>query len=490
MMIYRSAGLLSLATALCAMPEAASAQQAQNVPAEDESTSDLKEEVARLRAEVEAMRAEMKSMRAATAAAPAGSGTSAVAANGGAAPAADPQAAPVPAATPAPAPALAANTAKKADPVQIAWKGAPEFKGEGGWSFKPRGRFQIDGGYLRAPATRFTGQVDGRGFTSRVRRVYFGAQGTMPGGFTYRAEVDLSGNAVSWTDLYLSYDKGPFTFTVGQHHPFTSMEQIQSDLFLSFNERASFIGAFNLERRVGVSATYNGKSLLASAGIFTDDMGSLTNDGDKSVSFDGRVIWMPKVGDTQFHLGGSAHYRKLGDFAATLGTRYRQRPYIATTDIRYIDTGVLTVFDETHLGLEFAMNRGRMHVAGESAWLKVNRPGDADPTFFGGYAEIGFFLTNDSRSYKNSVFDRTTPRRPVSSGGIGALELNLRYDRLDLTDANIGGGTQDGFGAGFVWNPTAYVRFMLNYMHLIYDIPSAQPKFTADSVGMRAEVDF
>jgi len=122
--------------------------------------------------------------------------------------------------------------------------------------------------------------------------------------------------------------------------------------------------------------------------------------------------------------------------------------------------------------------------------LRVNRLGAADPTFFGGYAEIGMFLTDDTRTYKNGAFDRTTPRNPVSDGGFGALELNLRYDRLDLTDANIDGGTQDGFGAGLAWNPTAYVRFMLNYMHLIYEIPSTQPSFSADSIGMRAQIDF
>src|SRR5690606_10946852 len=103
------------------------------------------------------------------------------------------------------------------------------------------------------------------------------------------------------------------------------------------------------------------------------------------------------------------------------------------------------VSKETHYGLEFAANRGRLHLASEAAWLKLKRPGNADPTFFGGYAEVGLFLTDDSRSYKNGNFDRTTPRNPVGDGGLGALELNLRYDRLDLTDGTIDGGTQDGF---------------------------------------------
>ena len=53
--------------------------------------------------------------------------------------------------------ALAASTAAseasaKADKAPaVAFKGAPEIKGEGGWSFKPRGRLQYDAGIVNAP---------------------------------------------------------------------------------------------------------------------------------------------------------------------------------------------------------------------------------------------------------------------------------------------------------------------------------------------------
>lgn len=454
-MFEKYPALLATAAALLPAPALAEAR------ADAGEAAALREEVARLRAEVEAMRGELRDLRAE---APPSPSTS------------------VPVAATAPTP-------ENPDAVRTGWKGAPEFKNASGWSFKPRGRLQVDGGYLAAPASSAGKEADGRGFTSRVRRVYLGVQGTIPGGFSYRAEADFAGNAVNWTDLYLAYERGPLTLTVGQHHPFTSLEQIQSDLFGSFNERASFIGAFNLERRVGVSAGYKVGDVTVNAGVFTDDIGSLGNDGNKAVSVDGRIVWAPKFGPTQLHLAGSAHHRKLGSSLTQLGTRYRQRPYIGTTDIRFVDTGLLTVARETHYGAEFALNRARVHLAGEAAWLRAARPGAADPTFFGGYAEAGLLLTDDTRGYKNGTFDRIVPTRPLGEGGFGALELNLRYDRLDLTDAGVTGGTQDGFGAGLVWVPVSYVRFLLNYMRLNYDIPGA-PGFHADSVGMRAQVDF
>ncbi|MPT47024.1 MAG: porin [Sphingobium sp.] len=463
-------------TALWLAPAHANAQAATDSATTDADAVALKDEVARLRAELDMLKAEMRAMRGPQTAAPAPANTLG-----------DTALAAAPPTSPTPAPAAKAAP----DPVQISWKGAPEFKGSNGWSFKPRGRFQIDAGYLSAPSNRASGQADGRGFTTRVRRAYIGMQGTMPGNLSYRAEVDLAGSSPTWTDLYLAYDRGPINITVGQHHPFTSLEQIQSDLFLSFNERASFIGAFNLERRVGISAGYNKGDIMINAGVFTDDIKALTNDGNKTVSYDGRVVWMPKLGDTQLHIAGSAHYRDLGTFQAMLGTQYRQRPYIGTTDIRYVDTGLLTVNSETHFGAELAVNHKRFHFVSEGAWLKADRPGTAtDPSFFGGYAEFGIFLTNDSRGYKNGTFERTVPTNPLDKGGLGALEFNIRYDRLDLTSGTVGGGVQDAFGASFVWTPTAYVHFSAGYMHLIYNIPSAQPKFTADSLGLRAQVDF
>ena len=435
----------------------------------------LTQEVAQLRAEVEALRAELQAMRASQVATP-----TTPALTSGTAPVAVASASPP--VSPAPRPA--------AEPVQIAFRGAPEFRSESGWSFKPRGRMQIDGGYLAAPGSRVSGQSDGRGFTSRVRRAYIGAQGTIPGGFSYRAEVDLGGNSVSWTDLYVAYDRGPFNLTIGQHNNFQSMEQLQSDLFLTFNERASFTSAFNFERRLGVSAGWRQGIVMANAGVFTDDISALGNDGNKSISVDGRVVLMPRVGDVQLHVAGSAHYRNLGRFQGSLGQQYRARPYIGTTDIRYVDTGVLTVDSETIFGAELAANWRRFHATGEASWLTVKRPVSADPLFFGGYIEAGMFLTDDTRNYRNGLFDRVTPRHPLGSGGIGAVELNVRYDRLDLTDAGIGGGTQDGYGVALTWIPTPYLRFLLNYMRLTYDIPSQQPTFNADVIGLRAQADF
>src|SRR3546814_16923262 len=105
------------------------------------------------------------------------------------------------------------------------------------------------------------------------------------------------------------------------------------------------------------------------------------------------------------------------------------------------------------------------------------------------------FLTNDHREYKGGVFKGVKVRNPVGEGGWGAWQVNVRYDRLELNDAGILGGTQAGYMASLIWNPVDYVRFLLTYGHLVYDnadIPEAGGalSYCADLVGARAQISF
>ena len=368
---------------------------------------------------------------------------------------------------------------------------APEIS-SGGWSFKPRGRMQFDVGYLGVPS----GIADkSTGFASEVRRTYLGFDGKMPGGFGYRAEIDVAQSAVEITDLYLTYNPSKeLTFTVGQHKPFWGLEELTSDLFTSFTERSAINNAFGNERRLGASAAYAKGAFLVQGGVFTDQVADLNNDEDNSLSYDARVVFMPKLLGGQLHLGGSVHVHELNDSAASV--RYRVRPFVHTTDLRFIDTGSIPATSEIGYGLEAAWIGGRFHAAGETRWQTVDRIAGPNPTFFGGYGEVGYFLTKgDARGYKGGTFDRTKPAHPVGEGSVGAIELNLRYDYLDLNDAGIVGGKQNGYQAAIVWSPTQYTRFIANYGRLEYTqaaIPAAggDTSYGVDTFAMRAQMDF
>lgn len=381
--------------------------------------------------------------------------------------------------------AVAAEAAKPG--AAIAWKGAPELSGEGGWSFKPRGRLQYDAGFVNAPDS--TGRSDG--FGNEVRRARLGVQGGIPGGFGYKFEVDFADGGAEFADAFLSYEDGDLTAIVGQHNNFQGLEELTSSLNTSFIERAAFTDAFGFERRVGASAQYGSKAFLVQGGLFTDNVDDLSN---KNWGADGRLVFMPKMGETQLHLGGSLHYADLEPGSTV---RYRQRPLVHFTSERFIDTRNLGAAKEMGYGLEAAAIRGPFHAAAEAYWQNLSRPGAlSDPTFFGGYAEAGLFLTRgDSRGYKGGTFDRVKPKNGVDKGGFGAVQINVRYDWLDLTDAGIIGGSQDGYYLSLIWTPTAYTRFMANYGRIEYDnavhpLANGSRSYGVDAFGVRAQVDF
>ena len=357
-----------------------------------------------------------------------------------------------------------------------------------GWSFKPRGRLMFDAGTVSVPGAVAADD----GFGSELRRARIGASGDLPGGFGYKFEIDFAGDEVAISDAVLTYADGPLEVAVGQHNNFQSLDELTSSLHTSFIERSAFTDAFGFERRIGASISYSSGLILAQAGLFTDNS---ADTGTDNRGVDGRVVVMPKIGPVQMHLAGSVHYNDLGHEASSV--RYRQRPFVHFTSTRFVDTRNLAADNEFGIGIEAAAIAGPFHTAAEGFWQKVDTPLEvANPTFFGGYVEAGYFLTaGDTRGYKDGKFDRVKPVDPVGEGGFGSLQFNLRYDYLDLNDAGIVGGIQNAYEASLIWKPTDYTLFSVNFGRMDYQdaaIPmeDGDRDYGVDALGVRAQVDF
>jgi phosphate-selective porin OprO/OprP len=138
---------------------------------------------------------------------------------------------------------------KQMTAAQPTWKGAPQWTdADSGFTFKPKGVLQFDAGYVSLPGSSDNtgGTVGGvntnnLGFNSRARRLIFGAEGAIPGGFGYKMEFELSQQTVNYEDLIITYQKpgSPILFTVGHHYPLSSLELLTSNRFTSFMERAA-----------------------------------------------------------------------------------------------------------------------------------------------------------------------------------------------------------------------------------------------------------
>ncbi|PZQ58078.1 MAG: hypothetical protein DI570_18600 [Phenylobacterium zucineum] len=403
---------------------------------------------------------------------------------------------PPPVAT-APPPAPVAPTVTAKSPTSIDWRGSPQLRSEGR-SFKAKGRIQADLGVVSRP----DGLTDrGLGTATEFRRLRLGGEGSLGDGVGYKLEFELSDNGVDTVDTFVTYEHGRFLLMAGNQNPFQSLDELTGDTSGSLMERAAFTDAFNFERRLGLSLQYRGPVLIQ-GGVFADDISSLSNDADgpeggdenNSYSLDGRLVWAPKLDETQLHAGVSGHMRKLKRVGET-PVRYRQRPYLHTSNTRLIGTPALQVNRETSFGVEAAAIRGPWHAVAEAHWLEARRPSVPDAGFWGAYAEVGYFLTEgDSRSYKDGIFGRTEPARPLGDGGIGAVQVNLRYDYLDLNDETIRGGTQDAWLAAVIWTPIDYLRLNLNYGYLRYEgaatAANGRRDYGVHVGGARFELDF
>lgn len=360
------------------------------------------------------------------------------------------------------------------------------------WQIKPRWRFQYDVADLDGP----TG-LAGLGKVEDIRRAQIGFQLEMPGGFSARVEGEFSADPIEFVDAYVAWDGklngGGINVTAGQHKNFTPLDDMTSDLNTSFLERTSFVTAFGYGRRTGVSVGFGKGDFAINGGIFTEPL-IMLNDVEKgSISGDLRGYWSPTAGKAKLHFGAAYHYRDMKDFELT-ATRYRLRPQIRVTDTRYIGTPALQVSSEQRYGLEAAGVLGRFHGAAEVHWLKAGRTGLSDPTYFGGYAEAGVFLTKDSRPLRGGQFGAIKPKKPFGSGGFGAVQFNVRYDYLDLNDAGVIGGKQDGYLASLIWTPIENLRLLLQYSKLEYDdaaiAVAGDRSYTVDVLGVRGQISF
>ncbi len=359
---------------------------------------------------------------------------------------------------------------------------------ESDWQIKPRWRLQYDIANIDGPVG-----LPGEGAFSAIRRARLGIDIIMPGGFSARVDGEVQDDPIQLLDVFLQWKKDNIIVIAGQQKAVTPLDLQTSNLATSFMERPAFYNAFNYGRGTGILAGFERDDFGFYGGVFTESL-SLLNDADRnSLSADFRTYWSPKVGRVRLHLGGSYHLRDLNDFG-DLTTRYRQRPFVRITDARYIGTPALNVDKEQRYGLESAAVLGRFHGAAEVHWLTASRAGLADPKFFGGYAEAGFFLTDDSRPLKGGIFGTIKPKKPLGNGGIGAVQVNMRYDYLDLNSKSVTGGKQDGYLASLIWTPTDFLRLMVNYARLDYRnaaiVVAGNRDYSVDVIAARIQLSY
>ena len=377
----------------------------------------------------------------------------------------------------------------------------------GAFTFKPRGVIEADG----AAFFERRGGYDYNNGTG-LRRARIGLEGTAFKWFNYRLEVDFAGNAVNVTDAYLQYTKIPKTvLTLGQHKAPFGLESNNSDNYNMFLERGMFTNAFGnagAERRIGLSAAYAPRETINLAiGLFGDNesisrsTGSpVTDTPDESWGINGRATWEPLFQPNRIvHLGLSGFYRtalKSGDVEDAV--RLSDRPNIRIDNGNIADSGVIPFVKSLHYaGAEAAAVFGPLTVAGEAGRLWLARTsGLPNEHFTGFYGYAAYFLTGETRPFKGGNFDRVRPYKEVGKDGLGAFEVALRYDRLDLSNTPVilrAGNEASSVTLGLNWYLNPFAKLMFNYVRFRGDNTPLDPignDTGGDVLATRLHLDF
>ena len=315
-------------------------------------------------------------------------------------------------------------------------------------------------------------------------------------------------NTVQPTNVFMTFKALPIigNLRVGQSPDWFGMEHVESVRFTDFMERSTVMDAYwgpnNNGYMPGISAfnTTESKNANWQLGVYKNnayDSGYSYDLGDHAWVYDGRTTWTPfydepSNGRYLVHLGFGAQYRTFntnqspatGFDNIRLRSRGDLRNVSSVLTPAYADTGNFFTQSQTLLDPEFALQWGSFMIQAEWVTSFFNgaytaQPGTAGSKSLGkntytqgGYVEALYFLTGESRVYnrQSGVFVRTLPLENAfwSRGGcgLGAWQIGLRYDWLDLNSsggaANLNGGNEQDVTLGLNWflNPNA--RFVIN----------------------------
>lgn len=377
---------------------------------------------------------------------------------------------------------VAEKKAKSNPTLEVGKKGLQVKTPDGDFSLKLGGRLHVDYSNHTGDESLKGGKeaVDG----TEVRRGRIALSGTMYHDFDYLIETDFGGDKVALKDALVVYHgfDAPMELTIGNQKQPMSMEVEESSNDIMFTER-SLVSALTLpffDRAIGLNLKGFGDNWHVNAGLYGDNITNNASNADEGHGAGIRGSWAPiNEKDKMLQFSGSFGYRKVSEDNLANG-KTPEFSYKTTnlSGLKLVDAKL----DGTKYGLMDNVKMGMLEVAGmygpfsfqsEFAKSTVSRKGDSDVNFNAMYAQIGYTLTGESRTYRGSdgEFKRLVPKNnfDLKKGGWGAWELAARYDQVDLEDKNVTGGEQKRITLGLNWYLNEDLRVMADYSRA-YDL--------------------
>lgn len=347
----------------------------------------------------------------------------------------------------------------------IRWSGVPEFvSADGRFRFKPRGRLYLDGAWTggsESAARNISG--------TEARALWLGFEGQVDA-FNFALIADIANNQAAIRSAYVAWrdrtPAGEVELTLGNRLSEKGLEGSSSSEGAPFLERNAVALAISPSKGLyglGLTAKVFGDRWHVAGQVAGDDINDNPGTARDTVTTLVRAHWNPIRGET-----GAVHLAAWGfheAFSSSVTRVTRGTPWGGGhfNDNLLVPMGVIE--DPTQAwawGGEAGVVRGPGWVFAEYGARRVaGRPISA--TVRAWTLSAGWSLTGDRPGYapRSGTWVRTAPQTPLSDGGIGAVELVGRVQRLDNTQAP-SGGLGEEFTLGLNWKPEAWLRLMLN----------------------------
>lgn len=315
--------------------------------------------------------------------------------------------------------------------------------------------------------------------------------------FVFQPDLAID-NEIAFRNVFFGVRGLPFngTLQIGFFREFFSLEAVQGLPNLAFMDRASLV---DLTPGFQLGIQYMGRVLnerfTFAAGIFRevedDDPPRVEDSGSYAGTF--RVTGLPiyeQEGKYLMHLGAGYSYRNPLDNQV----QFNARPEIDNGP-QFVDTGVIQNVDEVQLfSLEWAMVASSFSLQSEALVSLFEIDGNDRENVWAFYAFASYLLTGEYRPYlKNAAtFGRVSPFNSFldEENATGAIELAVRYSRIDLNDDTVRGRRMDDITLGINWYINPFLRIQLNYIYSILKNLDDADLVDAHILAMRLQVAF
>jgi phosphate-selective porin OprO/OprP len=402
--------------------------------------------------------------------------------------------------------AFGLGAAAHAQDNTVSWKGAPQWTNDDTY-FKVRGRILLDAVFQ--DVSRDGPGGDFKTSNTRGRQVFLGVEGKLNNYIAYKAEGGaVNGGAWAWDDVVIEYKPTEDTSLLFGNVKVAGIENLTSTRFITFMDRGPY-GDFGVD-------SYSWASSASKIGSnYSGDPGRPGRQHQQRRRRQrlGRLQgtpgrhrprhWAPIVTDTdKVHLAASYRYRNRGDEGAFA---YTGRTTTAYSNATFYTTGAIGNRDNT-IGPRRRLDPRSVSIQGEYSSIDVTRQ---NPAALAARIRPSRSATPSSASGRRARAQLRRDRRrdqapedPQPGHGRrhwGGLELAVRYDFADLTDAydtlkvkpaTSQSGKYTGWTLGANYYPTPYVRFQANYTDGKSNNIGLNQDFDIKQFQLRAQLDF